>query len=64
MGKKFARPTVDVDESSSDDYEGKPAAKETPQRRTSPHCQTRNNGKHNGKQLLVIVFLSDGKHSL
>jgi len=32
--KKFARPTIDVDES-SDDGRGKPAAKETPERRTT-----------------------------
>jgi len=46
-GKKFAcptDPTIDVDES-SDDGGGKPAAKETPERRTSPRRQTSNNGK-------------------
>ena len=46
-GKKFSRPTIDVDDvdESSDDGGGKPAAEETPQRRTSPRRQTRNNGK-------------------
>jgi len=43
-GKKFACPTINVDES-SDNGGGKPAAKETPERHTSPRRQTRNNGK-------------------
>jgi len=43
-GKKFARPTIDVDES-RDDGGGKPAAEETPQRRPSPRHQPRNNAK-------------------
>ena len=42
-GKKFPKATVDVDE--SDDGGGKPAAKETPERRTSPRKSSRNNGK-------------------
>ena len=42
-GKKFPKATADVDE--SDDGGGKPAAKDTPERRTSPRRETRNNGK-------------------
>ena len=42
-GKKFPKATVDVDE--SDNGGGKPAAKDTPECRTSPRHETRNNGK-------------------
>jgi len=44
QGNKFARPTIDVDES-SDDGGGKPAAKETPERLTSPRRHHRKDGK-------------------
>jgi len=50
-GKKFARPAIDVDESSGDGG-GKPPAKKqthekdkTPEHQVSLHCLARKNGK-------------------